>query len=379
VSGLRARVEPFGAWVRLPDETLAAISRRRAEALGMDGAAVWDAPGPHPPSAPLEAHVAVTARCPVSCPGCYQNASPHGEHVPTAQLLRTLDYLSATGTFTVAFGGGEPLTHPDLPALADAARARGLTPVVTLSGLGLTPANVQPLRAFSQVNVSHDGVAGGYRTVRGYDGAAAADRAIALLRDAGIAVGINHVLTAANVDGLDAMCAHAVALGVREMQLLRYKPAGRAASLDYLTRRLRPEQSDALARALPGLAARYGDALSLRVDCALVPLLSGVLDDAAALARFGVFGCEAGRHLGSVDREGAARGCSFVPDDHRATLSPEAFRAYADAPPAPCRDCPLRSVCRGGCKVVAVHLRGAMGPDPECPRVRAWEAAGGAP
>ncbi len=371
---LRTRVEGFGAWVRLGDETLVAISRRRARSLGIDGASVWDAPSPPPPPPPLEAHVAVTSRCPVSCPGCYQNASPHGTDLPLPQLVNTLDDLSRSGVFTVAFGGGEPLLHPDLGSLATAARARGLTPVVTTSGLGLTAERAETLRAFAQVNVSHDGVGAGYRAVRGYDGASAADRAIALLCAAGVTVGINHVLTADNVGGLDAMCAHAVELGVKEMQLLRYKPAGRAASLDYLARRLRPEQSEALARSLPDLAERYGARLSLRVDCALVPLLSGVLDDAAGLARFGVFGCEAGRHLGSVDREGEARGCSFVADEHRGALSVGAFREWADDPAEPCRGCSLRSVCRGGCKVVAVHVRGAMGPDPECPRVRAWEA-----
>jgi len=371
-------VEPFGAWVRLPDETLVAVSRRRAEALGIDGASLWDAPAHEAPMAPLEAHVSITSRCPVACPGCYQNASPQGTDVPLLDLVNTLDQLSHDGAFTVAFGGGEPLVHPDLPALAAAARARGLTPVVTTSGLGLTAARAESLRGFAQVNVSHDGLGDDYRAVRGYEGAAVADRAITLLRAAGVSVGINHVLTADNVGGLDAMCAHAAGLGVKEMQLLRYKPAGRAASLEYLARRLSPAQVTAFAESLPSLAERYADVLSLRVDCALVPLLSGVLDDAAVLARFGVFGCEAGRHLGSVDGAGVARGCSFVTDDHRATLSVEAFRGYVAAPPEPCRGCSLRAVCRGGCKVVAVHLRGAMGPDPECPRVRAWEAAQGA-
>jgi hypothetical protein len=30
----------------------------------------------------------------------------------------------------------------------------------------------------------------------------------------------------------------------------------------------------------------------------------------------------------------------------------------------------LRSVCRGGCRVVSEHLSGNFVPDPECPRVR---------
>jgi len=47
--------------------------------------------------------------------------------------------LRDAGVFTVAFGGGEPSTRDDLDQLAHAARARGITPVLTTSGLGLTP------------------------------------------------------------------------------------------------------------------------------------------------------------------------------------------------------------------------------------------------
>ena len=79
------------------------------------------------------------------------------------------------------------------------------------------------------MNVSHDGVGGGYLAVRGFAGESIADKAVRMLVDAGVAVGINHVLTRQNVGGLAAMARHARALGAREVQLLRYKPAGRAA------------------------------------------------------------------------------------------------------------------------------------------------------
>jgi pyruvate-formate lyase-activating enzyme len=259
----RARREPFGAWVRLGDDTLVALDHRRADRVLPPVAFA-----PDHVAAPLEVHVAVTARCPVDCAGCYQSATHDGEHVPLTQLRKTLHDLSAAGVFTVAFGGGEPLLRDDLGALADEARALGLTPVVTTSGFGLTAARARALRSFAQVNVSHDGVGGGYVAVRGFDGVAVAERAIAALRAEGIAVGINHVLTRQNVDGLAATAAHVRSLGARELQLLRYKPAGRAASLDYLARRLTPAQCDALGETLRALAPTLGDGFSVRVDCA---------------------------------------------------------------------------------------------------------------
>lgn len=386
---MKIRPEAFGAWIALDDATLVAIDRARARALGIEGGPLWNDTHPAPPPAPLEAHVAVTARCPVACEGCYQNASPAGHDVPTASLLATLDALRDAGVFTVAFGGGEPVVRDDLPALAEAARARGLVPVVTTSGVGLTPARARALRAFAQVNVSHDGVEGAYRAVRGFDGAPAADRAIALLVTEGVAVGVNYVLTRESFARVEATAAHVRALGARELQLLRYKPAGRAASLDYLARRLTPSQSLALHPLLERLATRHGEALSVRIDCALVPFLSPHLADAAALVRWGIFGCEAGRHLAAVTREGALAPCSFAhpapgtatptaPTWERAWRDDPAlarFRAFVADPPEPCASCPLRAACRGGCKVVSMHVAGAFVPDPECPRVRAWTEA----
>jgi radical SAM protein with 4Fe4S-binding SPASM domain len=367
VTAPRVRAEPFGAWVRLEDSTLVAVDRALARRLGVDGGDRWTDRDP-PTSAPLEVHVAVTSRCPVACSGCYQDASLEGVHVDRGALEATLRDLAARGVFTVAFGGGEPLLRDDLGELATGARSLGLTPVVTTSGLGLTPAPggcAHGFRAGERLPRRR-----GRRLRRGA-GLRGRERRRAGHRDAprgqGIAVGVNHVLTRQNVDGLREAAARVRELGARELQLLRYKPAGRAASLDYLARRLRPEDLATLGDDVTHLASWGGEGFSVRIDCALVPLLSDVLGEAEQLTRFGVFGCEAGRHLGAVKPEGTAAGCSFVtPMDG----SPAAFRAYANDPDAPCRDCDLRAVCRGGCKVVSLHLEGRIGADPECPRVR---------
>jgi radical SAM protein with 4Fe4S-binding SPASM domain len=364
---MRARAESFGAWVRTDDATLIAIDRATAAKLGIDGKSLWRGDAPSlagaTPVAPLEAHVAVTARCPVSCSGCYQDASPSGAHVDEAALFDTLDRLARQGVFTVAFGGGEPITHPSLPRLAEHARARGLVPVVTTSGIGLTRELAQRLRGFAQVNVSHDGVGGAYEAVRGFDAANVAERAIALLVEAGVTVGINVVLTRASFDRVEATCARAATLGAREVQLLRYKPAGRAASLDYLAQRLWSSQVDALPAVVRRLVAR-GD-LSVRIDCAMVPLLSRAFDDPSSLVALGVFGCEANRSLGAVKPDGRDAPCSFLDAEHR-----DRWRDVTIDAAEPCRSCALRSICRGGCRVVAEHLAGdAFAPDPECPRV----------
>ncbi len=387
---LRARAETFGAWVRVDDRTLLAVDRALASKLGVEGSDRWREP---PPSTiadattrPLEVHVAVTSKCPATCDGCYLDAGPHGAHRAVEAILATLDAVADAGAFTVAFGGGEPLTHPELPRVAAHARARGLVPVVTTSGIGLGPERARALRDFAQVNVSHDGVGGAYEAVRGFDGASVAERAIAALVEASIPVGVNLVLTRESFgdDGaaLLATCARIAALGAREIQLLRWKPAGRATSLDYLARRL----GSAQVAALPAVIRRIVEAgaLSVRIDCALVPLLSTALDRVEDLLALGIMGCEAGRGLAAVDVSGRVAPCSFLEGASSADAFEHALddpriaavRAHADAPPAPCATCPLRPVCRGGCRVVAAHVCGdARAPDPECPRVIAAREA----
>jgi radical SAM protein with 4Fe4S-binding SPASM domain len=194
---------------------------------------------------------------------------------------------------------------------------------------------------------------------------------------------VNVVLTRESYPRLGDTLARARALGAQEAQLLRYKPAGRAASLDYLARRLTGEQARSLGPTLRALATPADD-FRLRIDCALVPFLSAdeeLARDPARLARFGVFGCEAGGALAAVTVEGRVAPCSFArPTSLAATdlavhgRDPELarWRRWVDAPPAPCDSCGLRPVCKGGCKVVASFVEGSLGPDPECPRVIAW-------
>lgn len=362
-----SRPEPFGAWVRFGDSLLLAVDHGLAARLGVPaGRALSAEPGP------LEVHVAVTSRCYAPCAGCYLDAHPGGADVPFEALVDRLRAARDAGASTVAFGGGEPLLRHDLPRLAGAARGFGLVPVLTTSGAGLTPSRAAELADFAQINVSHDGAGGAYEAVRGYDGATGAERALVALAAAKIPAGVNFVVTSASAGALLATAERAADLGAVEMQLLRYKPAGRAASGTYADHRLSPEQVDALWPAIASVVAARR--LSVRIDCAMVPLLSPALVaiGAAKVGALGVFGCEAARNLGAVSADGTAAACSFLRG-----VPPGELRAYHARLPEPCDACALVAVCRGGCQAVSLHERGRFSPDPECPRVRAHPAAEG--
>ena len=347
---MRARVESWGAWVRLEEPAaLVALDREGARAIGIDGGDVWS--GLVKKSSPLEAHVAVTSQCGVGCEGCYLDATPEGKHVPRAELEATLDRLAKDGVFTVAFGGGEPILRDDLGELAEYARARGLTPVVTTSGIGMTRAKAASLRAFAQVNVS-------YEADRNLD---RIERAMLLLKEEGVPFGVNVVLTRAGFPTLEATLERARTLGAREAQLLRYKPAGRAAKLDYVSTRLSRDQVAELGAVVERISCRMQPlGFRLRIDCAMVALLSDVLHDRARdLERLGVFGCEAGASLCAIRSDGRTAPCSFLDVGDVAPAGTS----------APCDGCNLARVCRGGCRAVARFVIGHDGPDPECPRV----------
>ena len=381
------RFEAWGAWVKMETTAaLVALDRDGVRALGLDGGAAWTgavaAGAEGHSSAPIEVHLAVTSRCAAGCEGCYLDARPDGIEPPAAIIERALDALAEAGVFTVAFGGGEPTLRDDLGELARAARARGLAPVVTTSGLGLGPRKLAALASFAQVNVSYDGASDAYASVRGFDGAGAAESAIAKLAAAGVTVGVNVVLTRDTFASVKATIRRAASLGATEVQLLRYKPQGRARTLDYLAKRLTAEQAESIGTLLRELTAEHEGRVRIRIDCALVPFLSADADLASRpeeLAHWGVLGCEAGGLLAATKVDGRVAPCSFTGatslhvDDLARGWSSERgmapFRDYVAAPLEPCASCTLRAVCKGGCKVVSEHAGEGIGPDPECPRV----------
>ncbi len=387
------RYEPWGAWVKVETPpAIVALDRDAVSALGLDGGEAWSAATENRPSLPLEVHLAVTGKCAAGCEGCYLDARPDGIEPPREQLLAKMDALREAGVFTVAFGGGEPTSRDDIGTLAEDARARGLTPVLTTSGFGLSAAKIAQLSAFAQVNVSYDGAGDDYARVRGFDGTRGAERAIRQLSRAGVLVGVNVVLTQQTFDRLGTTLARARSLGAREAQLLRYKPAGRAATLDYLARRLTPEQARRVGPMLRELSRLHdcaSGAFRIRIDCAMVPYLSAdpeIANDPDLVAKMGIFGCEAAAALSAVRVDGWVAPCSFAgpttlrAEDlaHGSARDPELtrWRAYSAAPAEPCASCTLRPVCKGGCKVVASFVDGVHGPDPECPRVRAHRSGG---
>ena len=390
----RVRLERFGAIVQLAvPRALVFVDRAMARRVARvpasaDRSAAWREPeselGDAVLSAPLEAHLQLTNRCGAGCVGCYTGASPQGapHEWGLAEWTRAVDALADAGVFHLALGGGESEALPWLGELAMHARRRGLVPNLTTSGLEGLDELVAICDRFGQINVSLDGLGATYAAVRGFDGFARADAAIAKLRAVKREVGINVVVTRKNFDELDAIFAYAKRRRLSEVELLRFKPSGRGARA-YAELRCTDAQHRAFLPAILAAARRHR--VRVKVDCSYTPMLAHHRPDRALLAELAVYGCTGGDFLIGAKPDGRITACSFAAPPPvmlgkrpvvtelasywQAPGAFGAFRTWRDAR-EPCASCAYHALCRGGCKVVSAHACGdPSAPDPECPRV----------
>jgi radical SAM protein with 4Fe4S-binding SPASM domain len=389
----KVRLERFGAIVQLDrPRALVFVDRDYARDLGVTpgpGNGLWSEReddgqlGRRPLAAPLEAHLQLTNRCDAGCQGCYTGATPQGSSNEwgAAEWKRAIDRLADLGVFHLALGGGESAVLPWLGEVAEHARSRGLVPNLTTSGLSGLDRLLPIVGLFGQVNVSIDGLGDAYAAVRGahlHDGFERADAALRQLRARKREIGINVVVTRGNFEQLDDLFAYARRRRLNEVELLRFKPAGRGTrTFEQLT------CTDAQHRAfLPLiLASCRRHRVRARVDCSYTPMLAHHRPAPELLAGLAVYGCTGGDFLIGARANGTMTACSFAaPPPERPKV--DTIGAYWDAPDAfgpfrawraaeePCASCEYHSLCRGGCKVVSHHLLGdARLPDPECPRV----------
>jgi len=380
----RFRAERFGGIVQLRwPRALVFVDSDLAARLGarpLVGASATTAVGQAPLSAPLEAHLQLTNGCSVGCKGCYTGATPQPSSAEWGleAWRRAIDELAAMRVFHLALGGGESADLPWLGEIAAYARDRGLIPNLTTSGLSNLSNVVEHAHLFGQINVSIDGLGPRYQDVRGVAGFERADAAVQALRKVKREIGINVVVTRQNFDELDAIFAYARRRRLSEVELLRFKPSGRGKRV-YDELRCTDAQHRALYPRLRTSALRHR--LRVRVDCSYTPMLAHHQPEPELLASLAVYGCTAGDFLIGVKATGQVTGCSFAPAEpsrpkvtelRRYWSEDDAFAPYRSWAQAsePCRSCSYHALCRGGCKVVSLHVHGdATHPDPECPRV----------
>lgn len=381
---MKVRSEWFGGIVSLErPRALVWINRAMMRLLGVKQSPRWSGPERLTLSAPTEVHLVISKRCSAGCKSCYVDATPAGPALSVAQAKAALDRLAAHGVFHVALGGGEALDLSYLFEVAEYARSIGILPNLTTAGLTMTPELAERCRVFGQINVSVDGVGDAYRQARGFDGFARAERALRMLRAVKREVGINCVVSRSSYPHLEQVVRLARKLRLNEVELLRFKPAGRGAGT-FADEDLTPEQGRGLFPLARRLTFRHW--MRIKLDCSFAPMVFWHRPAAWVARFFGVVGCEGGNLLASVMPDGTLVGCSFGGPaeasifDAAATARAfdsgfSAFRDYVSRAPAPCNTCEYLSLCKGGCRVVSQARGDWWQPDPGCPRVQELRAA----
>ncbi len=225
-----------------------------------------NAPAP-PLAAPWRVDLNLTHRCNLACRFCYYYAAERqfqtGEDdLPTDVWLRFLRELESLQVLTVGLCGGEAVLYegfPELLAFLAGSRMRfALYSNGTTIGRRLAR-ELSGTRRCAYVQISLDGWRDAHEAMRGdgvWDQAVAA---IGRLREAGVPVHVNTVLTRDNMGGMETFVRFVLAeLGVRRLRLnpvvtedRRMVPSEE--SLMELARRLRP-----LAEEFPALCRNRG-------------------------------------------------------------------------------------------------------------------------
>ena len=328
---------------------------------------------------PLALLAEVTYRCPLHCPYCSNPAQAlPGSELSTDEWRRVCGEAAALGGLHAGFSGGEPLARPDLAEIIAGARAAGLYTNLLTSGLGLTAARVESLRAAgldslqlsfqADEAVIADSIAGVPAHTRKLEAAR-------LVREAGLPLSLNVVLHRTNIGRLAEIIALAESLQATRIELANTQYYGWAHEnrAHLLPMREQVEEARAVADAARSRIATSSVTPRLEIFYVLPdyyetrpkPCLQGWGQRYLTVNPTGhVLPCPTATHLPGMHFENVReRPLAWI---WRESESFNRFRGTVWMP-EPCRSCPQREIDFGGCRCQAALLTGdPAATDPVC-------------
>lgn len=178
------------------------------------------------PGPPLWLLAEVTYRCPLHCAFCY-NPTDFARTTPADELdtdgwLRVLRQARALGSVQCGFSGGEPLMRDDLEILVAEAHKLGYYTNLLTSGVGLSPARAEALKAagLDHIQLSFQD------TTRELNDFLSHTRTFDLkqqvagsIKEMGWPMVMNCVIHRLNIDHIDKIIEMALALGAEYLEL----------------------------------------------------------------------------------------------------------------------------------------------------------------
>jgi len=329
----------------------------------------------------------LTLRCDHACTHCGSRAvTARPSELSTEEALGVVKQLVAMKAREVVLIGGEAYLHDGFLEIVRALAGAGITVIMTTGGMGVTPelAGAMAKAGMQRVSVSVDGLEATHDRMRAKKGSfAAAMRAFAALRAAGITITANTNFNRLNRGDLEPLYETLRAQGVRSWQVQITAPLGRAADRPGMLLQpwdlldLLPRIAELKARGLSeGLLIMPGNNLGYfgREEA----LLRSQKPDAGDHFQ----GCVAGKFTMGIESDGAVKGCPSLQTSHYVggNLRDTALREiWEDAPELAfartrtvddlwgfCRTCPFAEVCMGGCSFTAHSVFGRPGNNPYC-------------
>ncbi|WP_405875142.1 pyrroloquinoline quinone biosynthesis protein PqqE [Streptomyces sp. NBC_00005] len=355
-----------------------------ADPIPVADPAIAAAPAPAP-ARPWALLAELTHACPLHCGYCSNplELTRRSRELSTEQWTDVMRQAGEFGVVQTHLSGGEPLLRPDLEQIITAAESAGIYTQLVTSGVGLDRARLSALAAAGlrsvQLSVQHADPAASDR-IGGRKSFAEKERAAALVRDAGLPLGLNVVLHHENLDAVDDLIELGLSWGVDRIELANAQFYG----WGLLNRTALLATRDQLARARDAVERwreRLGGGPDSEERPAGAPELVWVVPDyfdGVAKPCMGGWGavsltvtpdgtvlpCPAAASLPGLDPPNIRdRPLAWIWDHSRAFGRYRGTDWMAD----PCRSCAQRDEDFGGCRCQAYALTGdAARTDPAC-------------
>ena len=334
------------------------------------------APPAPAPARPWALLAELTHACPLHCGYCSNplELTRRSRELTTGQWTDVMRQAGEFGVVHTHLSGGEPLLRRDLEQIVAAAEAAGIYTQLVTSGVGLDRERLCELTAAGlrsvQLSVQHADPRASDR-IAGRRSFGEKERAAALVRAAGLPLGLNVVLHHENLDAIDAVVELGLAWGVDRIELANAQFYG----WGLLNRTALLTTRDQLARARDAVE-RWRERLTPDgpelvwvvpdyFDGVAKPCMGGWGAISLTVAPDGtVLPCPAAASLPDLDPPNIRdRPLAWIWDHS------SAFGRYrgTDWMADPCRSCSRREEDFGGCRCQAYALTGnAARTDPAC-------------
>lgn len=311
-----------------------------------------------------------TYRCNSKCIFCYNCWKNDYKVMKEMSIDDIREVFSKLPHFDrLAISGGEPLLRDDIEDVIEVGLEFTDQIALLTNGTLITNKVAKSLGKFDlQVQIPIHGLERTHNKLVGRkDGYRKALHGVAYLKKHGINFAITSVATSMNIQEIKQVFELGVAIGAKDLQVIRFMPGGEGLSNNHLM--LSDKEYHLMLKSLNDVCGRYkvfGAIGAPNIPCRFP-------ENKYKHIQFG--DCSAGIDWLVIDPSGRARICNHSPTI-LGDLSKQSFSEIWNHPilrsfrnmemiPKECDDCDKRLDCRGGCRAVAETYYGDLkAPDP---------------